>query len=721
MVGDKSDARTPKTWEFAMSCYEPIDFVSGGIGTYTRLLLELLQSENRNIILLTAHSPNSEVRALLKHVTFVTVSSDPTFRNRHLFRVGDAVDYYGFHLAQELMSLYRAGHRFKFFEFPDYGAEGYYALRLVKAGLLDIGRSVVRLHSPDLMLVKDNLLPIEKYTEKVRERILRELFVYQAAGGVLYGGSQMLKRIQDDCRQFCVSITDRSIQIDHPFPRFTTSTARSNKRIGLHIGFIGRLETRKGILQFFETVASCPISIYLIKRNDIHFHLVGRDTCDHNGESIKEQIKAAVSAAGIRERVNFYGNMKPSELTKYILRSLDAFIFPSIFENYPNALLEILGTERPALVSNRGCMPYIARHMPQVSTYDPLLPNAGDSICEFLSNAGADIAVPRRYDEIAAEANASIIQRYLSLPLPSPSDAIAKTQRCSFVVPHFNSSATLDKCISSIGAVRREEDEIVVVDDCSREDERAKAESICKRHNIRFVTFDHNRGPSAARNVGARASSAELIQFVDADDYLDYNGYKSVRDFLERNSDVHMAYGMMQCFGSERHLWMPRDASPMTCLEENFTHSGVLIRKSAFDAVGGFDEAMRTHYEDWQFNCKFAFAGLIGHAVPVVSLHVLKHLRSRSKSSPHLEEISKNQVIHLSTWQGMVPGRLAGELSAVAGIYGARAIKIRDTYPSMPPYLVPLHGFVTGMSQRSPLLFKFARFGWRGITRTGVD
>ena len=447
MVEDKSETGTPKTWKFAMSCYEPIDFVSGGIGTYTRLLLEPLQSEDRNIILFTAHPPSSEVRALLKHVSFVTVSSDPIFRNRRLNKVGDALDYYSFHLAQKLMSFYGAGHRFEFFEFPDYGAEGYYALRLVKAGALDIGRSAVRLHSPDLMLAKDNLLPIDKYTEELRERILRELFVYQAASAVLYGGSQMLKRIQDDCRQFCVNIADRSIQIDHPYPRPTSSITRPNKKTGLHVGFIGRLETRKGILQFFETIAGYPASIYLIKRNDIHFHLVGRDTRDHSGESIKEQVKGFVSAAGIRERVYFYGNMKPSELAKYILCSLDAFIFPSIFENYPNALLEILGTERPALVSNRGCMPYIARHMPQVSTYDPLLPSAGKSICEFLSKAGVDIAVPRHYDEIAAEANASIVRRYLDLPSPSPRDAVTKSLRCSFVVPHFNSSATLGKCI----------------------------------------------------------------------------------------------------------------------------------------------------------------------------------------------------------------------------------------------------------------------------------
>jgi glycosyltransferase involved in cell wall biosynthesis/GT2 family glycosyltransferase len=714
-----SETGTPKVWKFAISCYEPIDFVSGGIGTYTRLLLALLQSENRNVILFTAHPPGSEVRALLKHVTFVTVSSDPIFRNRSLNRVGDALDCYSFHLAQRLMSFYRAGHRFQFFEFPDYGAEGYYALRLVKAGVLNIGRSAVRLHSPDLMLAKDNLRPIDDYTEELRERILRELFVYRAASAVLYGGNQMLERIQDDCRHFCVNVTDHAIQIDHPYPGFEPSVPRPNKRTGLHVGFIGRLETRKGILRFFETIAGSPASIYIIKRNDIHFHLVGRDVRDYGGGSIKEQVKEAVSAAGIQGRVHFYGNIKQSELSKHILPSLDAFIFPSIFENYPNALLEILGTEKPTLVSNRGCMPYVARNMPQVSNYDPLLPGAGESICEFLSKAGVDVAVSRRYDDIAAENNASIVRRYLDLPSDSPRAAVVKSLGCSFVVPHFNSSATLERCISSICAVRQEEDEIVVVDDCSCEQERDKAESICRRRNIQFMALAHNAGPSAARNVGARASSTELIQFVDADDYLDRSGYKIVREFLERNPDVHMAYGMMSCFGRQDHLWMPRDASPMTCLEENFTHSGVLIRKSAFDAVGGFDEAMRTHFEDWQFNCKFALAGLVGQVVPVVSLHVLMQPESRSKLNPHLEELSRKQVISLSTWQGTVPGRLAGELSAVAGIYHARAV--RASSPRMPPYLRPLHRFVNGMSEKSPLLFKLARLTWRGIARVDAD
>ena len=42
----------------------------------------------------------------------------------------------------------------------------------------------------------------------------------------------------------------------------------------------------------------------------------------------------------------------------------------------------------------------------------------------------------------------------------------------------------------------------------------------------------------------------------------------------------------------------------------------MLIRKSAWQSVGGYDESMRDGYEDWEFNIRLAASGFGGVEVP---------------------------------------------------------------------------------------------------------
>ncbi len=83
----------------------------------------------------------------------------------------------------------------------------------------------------------------------------------------------------------------------------------------------------------------------------------------------------------------------------------------------------------------------------------------------------------------------------------------------SVVIPNRNGAASIAQCLSAACASDYGRFEVVVVDDGS---EDASVE-IIKTFPCRLVQLDAHGGVSKARNAGARASSGELLLFIDND------------------------------------------------------------------------------------------------------------------------------------------------------------------------------------------------------------
>ena len=83
------------------------------------------------------------------------------------------------------------------------------------------------------------------------------------------------------------------------------------------------------------------------------------------------------------------------------------------------------------------------------------------------------------------------------------------------IVPAYNAAGHLAACIESILAQTVPVDEVIVVDDGSRDNTREVIESFGPR--VRCIS-QPNQGPGAARNNAIRSTKAEWIAFLDADD-----------------------------------------------------------------------------------------------------------------------------------------------------------------------------------------------------------
>ena len=94
----------------------------------------------------------------------------------------------------------------------------------------------------------------------------------------------------------------------------------------------------------------------------------------------------------------------------------------------------------------------------------------------------------------------------------------------SIVIPVWEVSAYIARCLRSVMGQTYSRIECIIVDDASQDDSIAQCEQMIAKYRgpIRFsiLHHSHNRGLSAARNTGTEAATGEYIYYLDSDDEL---------------------------------------------------------------------------------------------------------------------------------------------------------------------------------------------------------
>lgn len=101
----------------------------------------------------------------------------------------------------------------------------------------------------------------------------------------------------------------------------------------------------------------------------------------------------------------------------------------------------------------------------------------------------------------------------------------------SIIVPVYNTSKYLQKCLDSIINQTLKKIEIIIINDGSTDNsEEIVLNYLRKDTRIQYYKQE-NKGVSSARNKGIELSKSEYIIFVDSDDFIDLN---LVEDTLEK-------------------------------------------------------------------------------------------------------------------------------------------------------------------------------------------
>ena len=104
--------------------------------------------------------------------------------------------------------------------------------------------------------------------------------------------------------------------------------------------------------------------------------------------------------------------------------------------------------------------------------------------------------------------------------------------KISIIIPTYNSSKFIERCLNSIP--KSEDIEVIVVDDGSTDN---TVDLVQKYDNILLIKAKH-KGVSNARNVGLEASSGDYITFLDSDDEYFTKGLSVIRDAVIKHPNI---------------------------------------------------------------------------------------------------------------------------------------------------------------------------------------
>ncbi len=92
---------------------------------------------------------------------------------------------------------------------------------------------------------------------------------------------------------------------------------------------------------------------------------------------------------------------------------------------------------------------------------------------------------------------------------------------CSFIIPAYNASNTIVRCLDSIYilGLSEQEFEVICIDDCSKDNTISVIEQYAKQHtNLILLCQAENHRQGAARNRGVTIAKGKYIVYVDSDD-----------------------------------------------------------------------------------------------------------------------------------------------------------------------------------------------------------
>jgi glycosyltransferase involved in cell wall biosynthesis len=214
----------------------------------------------------------------------------------------------------------------------------------------------------------------------------------------------------------------------------------------------------------------------------------------------------------------------------------------------------------------------------------------------------------------------------------------------TLVIPTYNRGDLIAETLDSALAQSVPFLEIIVVDDGSRDNTAAVLAPYAGR--VQVITVP-NGGVQRARNIGVAAARGAFIVLCDSDDLLEPAYHATMQGYLARHADCDSIYSNFVTFDekgvhADKFARAPADFFTGATRSGAFWHaipdlyprllryqplfpSGSLIRRSVYNAIGGYDPQFNgVGGEDFEFTLRLADrASIVLCATPLV--RVRKH------------------------------------------------------------------------------------------------
>jgi glycosyltransferase involved in cell wall biosynthesis len=176
-----------------------------------------------------------------------------------------------------------------------------------------------------------------------------------------------------------------------------------------------------------------------------------------------------------------------------------------------------------------------------------------------------------------------------------------KTPLVSVIIPAYNYGRYISETIESVLAQTYPNIELIVIDDGSTDNTR----DIVKKYSKVKYVYQKNAGVANAMNHGVLISKGKFFICLGADDKLHPTYVSRCVNEILKEKRIGFIWTAAQAFGQTEVIGH-RDILSPRVLHNRFSiyrdpggqTGAALIRREAFDEVGGFDESLPA-YEDW--------------------------------------------------------------------------------------------------------------------------
>lgn len=546
-------------------------------------------------------------------------------------------------------------------ELPEYNAIGYYILQAKHLGEKRFQgiKMVIHCHTPNFELSVVNRAP--EYSFPIYWIGRMEMFCMKAADALL----TQSHFLHDHLLAYAGEKTFDIIPLPYHFP-----SAGNHYQCGKHLLYAGRLEYRKGILQFLK-----PMAKLWEEGTQTPLVMVGGDVmfAPRNqtiGEIIREKYGKWIEA-GLLIMKN---KVPPEELERLYVES-KAIVIPSIYENYPYTNVMAMANGVPVIVSRQGGQAEaVEQHGVNGFIFDWEKPNdcyqvlkevlakTDDELKNIGKNGYQRIAhccmlknnIPLReayYQKILREP--AVYRPYPFLTerpfSPLPKEVALSPEApglLSVVIPYFNLGKTIEETVASIlnSDWDRQKMEIVLLDDGSTDPNSIeKAHKLDRQHDCLRLVRIENGGLANARNVGIRLAKGEFVCFLDADDTVEPSYFSRCIQVLQLHKNVSFVYSWVQYFEGADGVWTTFDTEmPYLCAQNQLTCMAVVRRKD-YLAFGHNHVEMEYGLEDYDGWLGMVENGRLGVCIPDALVNYRVRPASMARS------MSRDAILYLRT------------------------------------------------------------------------
>ena len=217
------------------------------------------------------------------------------------------------------------------------------------------------------------------------------------------------------------------------------------------------------------------------------------------------------------------------------------------------------------------------------------------------------------------------------------------TSLVSVIIPCFNYGRFLNDAVNSILNQTYKNFEIIIINDGSTDKKTLEIlQNFNNKPKTRVIHIP-NQGVCVARNTGIKQAKGKYILPLDADDRVGETYLEKAVKILDINENIGIVSCKARFFGAK--FWMDplinKFNFPKILLQNTLGNSSV-FRKSDWDKVNGYNENMKSGWEDYNFWLSIISLNKDVYFLPETLYFYRQHFKLKSRNNSFDINTQKN-------------------------------------------------------------------------------